>query len=283
MTLYTKDEEGILEQNILFHKAQGIDAFLATDCSSDKSVQIYETYKKKGWVLEVLKETQKGSQSFWVDKMIKIAKEKYGAHWVINSDADEFWYCKNGSLKEELAKIKTNKIFAKLYCMLDENKGSFLFNIKKVIKSFPPNIEKKLITQNKLSKFSQLAKQFPKVICRTQDYIKIHEGNHDADMLSNWTRDVSKNISILHYNIRGLEHFKHRIFRGYQNRELALEQGQMQNVGVHTKYFYEGAMAGKLILDEEYHKAIGKLCQEEIKQYGLVENDLTLKNFFDRK
>jgi hypothetical protein len=91
----------------------------------------------------------------------------------------------------------------------------------------------------------------------------------------------------LHYNIRGLEHFKHRIFRGYENRELALEQmekeQQAKDVGVHTRYFYEGSMAGKLNLDDEYFKAIGKLCQKEIEQYELVVEDLTVKKFFDKR
>lgn len=104
MTLLVKNEEELLEKNLLFHKAMGVDAFIVTDNNSaDGTYGIIEKYRRKGWVVDVIRETATGyEQKEWVDRMIWRAKTSFGADWVINADADEFWYAPSGSLKKEL-------------------------------------------------------------------------------------------------------------------------------------------------------------------------------------
>ena len=83
MTILAKNEEDIIERQILFNKAQGINAFIVTDNnSSDKTPEIFKKYKDKGWILEIIDEKgEDHNQSLWVHKMIMLAKEKYGADW----------------------------------------------------------------------------------------------------------------------------------------------------------------------------------------------------------
>jgi hypothetical protein len=289
MTLYSKNEVDIIEQNILFHKAQGIDAFIASDVSTDGTREIYEKYKNKGWVLEIMDQVGDLDQKYWVDKMILTAREKYGADWIINADIDEFWYCKNGSIKDELSKISENKIFVYLQNIICEDLNNVLANTKKVVRHFPKKVEADLIAQNKLSRFSQFTPSVKKVIHRSQDYLTIHSGNHDVDMFSNWSDKVSSSIVICHYNIRGLEHFKRKTLAVFENMLRSEKRENERNIfskkftadiGRHVKYLYEGAQNGRLNLDDEYYKAIGKFCAKEIEKYGLVENDDTVIKFF---
>ena len=57
MTLLVKDEEEMLEKNLIFHKSLGVDGFIVTDNnSSDATPRILQKYKDKGWILEVINE-----------------------------------------------------------------------------------------------------------------------------------------------------------------------------------------------------------------------------------
>ena len=69
MTLLVKNEEELLERNLLFHKAMGVDAFIVTDNNStDGTCGIIEKYRRKGWVVDVIREAATGyEQKEWVD------------------------------------------------------------------------------------------------------------------------------------------------------------------------------------------------------------------------
>lgn len=106
MTLLVRDEADIVETQIAFHRAAGVDFFVVTDhASSDGTTDILERYAAEG-VLHLLR--QSGDvlrQSEWVTRMARMAAVELGADWVINSDADEFWWPSGGDLKHVLSQI----------------------------------------------------------------------------------------------------------------------------------------------------------------------------------
>lgn len=110
MTLLVKNEEELLAHNLEFHHAMGVDGFIITDNNStDGTPHIIERYRKRGWVLHVINETATDyNQKRWVDRMVMLAKNQYGADWVINADADEFWYSPDNNLKTELCTTHAN-------------------------------------------------------------------------------------------------------------------------------------------------------------------------------
>lgn len=79
MTLLVKNEEGMLEENLQFHKAMGVDGFIITDNNStDSTPDIIRKYKQKGWIKEVIEEKATNyEQKDWVDRMIWKAKTIY--------------------------------------------------------------------------------------------------------------------------------------------------------------------------------------------------------------
>lgn len=76
MTLLVKNEEELLEQNLIFHKQMGVDGFIVTDNNStDHTPDILRKYKELGWIKEIIQEPATDyRQKKWVDRMVWCAK-----------------------------------------------------------------------------------------------------------------------------------------------------------------------------------------------------------------
>lgn len=105
LTLLAKNEADVIDANLAYHLAAGVDFVVATDNgSTDGTLEILERYERDG-VLELIREPSTDfRQGEWVTRMARRAAER-GADWVINADADEFWWPRAGNLKEVLNRL----------------------------------------------------------------------------------------------------------------------------------------------------------------------------------
>jgi hypothetical protein len=101
MTLLVRDEADVVDAQIAFHLHAGVDFVVATDNrSSDATTAILERYERAG-VLQLFRESRDDMrQEEWVTRMARLAATDLGADWVLNADADEFWWPRGGSLKD---------------------------------------------------------------------------------------------------------------------------------------------------------------------------------------
>jgi hypothetical protein len=107
MTLLVRDEADIVDANIAFHLEAGVDFIIATDnASEDGTTEILEAYAHDGCLHHIRLPDRQFSQIEVVTRMARLAATDFGATWVINSDADEFWWPRRGgSLKDALAAV----------------------------------------------------------------------------------------------------------------------------------------------------------------------------------
>jgi hypothetical protein len=108
MTLKVRDEEDVLEDNLRFHHALGVDFFIVTDNGSvDRTPEILARYVDAGLAHVVRDETNelRSHEIRWTTEMAQLAATEYEADWVFHGDADEFWWPASGTLKQVLAKI----------------------------------------------------------------------------------------------------------------------------------------------------------------------------------
>jgi hypothetical protein len=105
LTLLAKNEADVIDANVSYHLNAGVDFIVATDNgSTDGTLDILERYERLG-VLELIREPSSDfQQGAWVTRMARLAAER-GADWVINADADEFWWPRAGNLKEALERL----------------------------------------------------------------------------------------------------------------------------------------------------------------------------------
>lgn len=106
MTLAVRDEADVIEANIRYHLDAGVDFIIATDHrSTDGTTEILRRYERDGRLQLIRRHDEAFRQTEWVNEMARLAATSYGADWVINADADEFWWPHSGTLREVFAAV----------------------------------------------------------------------------------------------------------------------------------------------------------------------------------
>ena len=267
MTLLVKNEAELLEQNLLFHRAMGIDGFIVTDNnSSDKTPEIIRRYRERGWILDVIDEPSTGyNQKKWVDRMIRTAADKFGADWVINADADEFWYAPSCNLKDELCHTRANVLRCRVVNMLPVESIPFT-QWHEVVHHIPTP------ENYNLSPYSIYGREMHKVLHRTAGYVQIAMGNHKVFMLPRFLRPA--NITVYHFNVRSRKQFVEKMINGGKE----LEHHTSSHGGRHWRYFYSLYRSGQL--EQEYDRVVGLSSQNQLRHDGFITKDTHMSDFF---
>lgn len=209
----------------------GVDGFIVTDNgSTDGTRQVLEEYRQKGWILDVIDETEEGYlQAKWCDRMIRLARKKYHADWVISSDADEFWYATSLNLKKEILSnegCNLQAVYLTNFVPI-ENRKDFIDSPYFVHRVVPARLQEKYGLNGGYSH------QVPKVIMKAKDYKMVIDGNHDAEMRHRKICHVS-NIVVYHYFIRNFDHFVSKVKKGGE----ALMKNPNKYMGMHWRIWY---------------------------------------------
>lgn len=226
MTLLVRDEEDIIRENIEFHLSQGVDFIIATDnLSVDDTPDILLEYEKKGVLKYILEREYNYNQHTWVTKMARLACTKYNADWVINNDADEFWWPIDGNLKSTFESIPKTKN------TLKAERTDFV-----AIEKVHPLFYESMIYAKKKS-LNSLGKPLPpKVAHLANAKITVLQGNHGVLGFPSGNV-IDELIEILHFPLRTRKQFIQKILAGgaayERNTELA------QNVGGTWRHLYK--------------------------------------------
>lgn len=267
MTLLVKNEEPLLELNLRFHKAMGVAGFIITDNNStDGTRDIIRRYQKLGWVLEFIEEPGEDyRQQAWVDRMIETARRHFAPDWIINADADEFWYAPCGSLAQEVASVRSNVLQCEVVGMRPLE-GIPLTEWNETVDAAPPAL------REQLSPYSIFSHRTYKVMHRTAGYLRISMGNHKVRMLPRCQRRCD--IAVFHFNIRSKAEFLQKMINGGEQ----LARNPRKHGGRHWRYFYALHLEGRL--EAEYDRVIGTHCLDALKACGAVRTDNRLKDFW---
>ena len=101
-TLVIRDDAELVEAHLAFQLHAGVDFVLAAGDASDGTAEVLERYAEEGR-LRLVPET--GPAEELRARLVQLAATEHGADWVLDGEADEFWWPRGESLTEILAAI----------------------------------------------------------------------------------------------------------------------------------------------------------------------------------
>jgi hypothetical protein len=206
MTLLVRDEEDIVRANLDFHLDRGVDFVIATDNrSEDATTSILEEYRRAG-VLHLIHEADDDyAQGRWVTRMARLAATDHGADWVINNDADEFWWPLDGDLGAVLESVPPGAdavLVPRYNFVVPGEAGDEAFQDRMTVRYAVPYDP---IKGGPIQ---------PKMAHRAHPEASVLQGNHDVRWPGRGAVVEDAALEILHFPIRTLAQFENKIAKG---------------------------------------------------------------------
>jgi len=207
MTLLARNEADIIDAHVAFHLNAGVDLILAIDNGSDDATtEILESYARDGRV-ELTRDDGELDQAKWVTGLARRAATDFGADWVINSDADEFYWPRGGTLKEVLSAVpaRYGGVRGMLRNFAPRPQGDDFFAERMTVRVCNPGVEDN----------SPYSPRF-KAMHRGDPDVSVFWGSNRAlsrglDPLAGWYP-----IDVLHFPIRSLEQCRDKFVRWHE-------------------------------------------------------------------
>jgi len=271
MTLLARDEADVIESWLAFHLNAGADFVVATDNNSvDGTTEVLERYARDGQVHLIREPGNDLRQDEWVTRMARLAATDFSADWVINSDADEFWWPRGASLARVLeaipARYGTVGAFLRTFAPRPDGDEPFAERLTVRFSALAP-----------INDPASLFKPIRKVIHRGHPRIQLTRGNHAVidspfDPLRGWFP-----VEVLHFPLRSLAQCEHKArLQGNAWRSIdrtptayhaqmfeALEAGTMADYYatqvVSNDEVERGVAGGRLVVDARLRDALRQL------------------------
>ncbi|MEP7367168.1 MAG: glycosyltransferase family 2 protein, partial [Acidobacteriota bacterium] len=272
MSLLVRDEASLIAHNIHFHSRLGVDCFVVTDNGSADGTREILAGLQRQYPIVVIDEPERTmKQDDWVNRMARIAAEEFGAKWIINGDADEFWLPASGTLKSVIP-LHDAVLHCRRVNMLATREQveapdyAFYRNALRVSKPYgnapfhqPPW---------ELSEIPiVMAAVANKVMCRLNGLRGVGYGNHHA--AHEGSSAECQDILIYHYPVRTFPEFLSKVI----NHGTSLENnpGIPAHIGWHVRRWF--ALYKQGLIEEEYRRLF--VAREQVDGY-LAEGILTV-------
>jgi glycosyltransferase involved in cell wall biosynthesis len=267
MVLIVRDERDILEANLRYHHAVGVDRFVVTDNgSTDETPEILARFAKAGLV-HVIDEPEDNyyeQERNWLTRMARIAATELQADWVLYGDADEFWLPAEGSLRDVLASIP------KRYGAVVAPRTEFVGR-----PDGPGTFAERLTVREARSRAR------PKLAHRpAQDLVAIDRGGH-AVAVAGPTGAPEWPVRILHFPVRSFAQFEQRAkiaaspaYPGWGRFERLRQQYEDGRLGelyaelvLDDEQVEEGIRSGRLVRDQRLRDLV-RVCPDPLTGTG---------------
>lgn len=276
MAMQVKDEADIIEKNIRYHFHKGCEAFFVVDNgSTDGTRDILDALKAEFDLTIVDDLTPDHNQAANMTMLSHLARKK-GFDWIIENDADEFWFPQSGTLLTGLnrkdAVLRVRRVNVLPTKSAPENWfGSPWHTLNTV------HYDMKLGNENRKNNFL-FAPVLHKVMVNPSGLIGVGGGNHGARHIADKVKKRrysrwNDNVKIFHFALRSYERFERKVENIHKSLQFTVNNNyKKHNFGTHAVYWSEAYEKGTLenvyedmLLDEN--------CIDCFKKLNLIEFD----------
>jgi hypothetical protein len=282
MTLLVRNEADIIEANLDYHLAQGVDFVIVTDHgSSDGTDELLHRYEQAGAITVLREEGEQHHQSVRVTRMARLALTQHCADWVIHNDADEFWWPLSGSLRDVFASIPPD------YGQIEVQRRNFLPSSESVGPFYSRLIYREAQSQNLNGGPLE-----PKVAHRAHPDVIVAPGNHWISGAKLRPAPAGELLEVFHFPMRSYDQFERKVIQtgiGYEkleHRSPEVGRDQLKLLQVYREdalgQYYEDALLddgalqrglqdGSIVLDrrlEDFMRALPERVPEANRPDG---------------
>lgn len=236
MTLLVRNEADMIEANLDFHLAQGVDFVLVTDHgSTDGTRELLRPYERSGVLAVIEASDEAHHQSRRVTRMAQLADCEHHADWVFHNDADEFWWPAAGRLCDVFSAIPAE------FGHITVPRRNFLPG-----EAAPEPFYSRLVHREAESLNLFGTPLEPKVAHRAGPGVVLAPGNHSVTGVHLRQVPDLDLLEIFHYPMRSYEQFEAKVIQTGRGYELLEERSPDPDVGRDQLRLLEIQRAGEL-------------------------------------
>lgn len=271
MTLLVKNEADIIRQNIKFHLDCGVDHIIVADNeSTDGTWDLLKECERDGQLTVTRQDGDDYRQDEWVTRMALNARDSFGADWIINCDADEFWVAKGYNLKDAILATNGNVLLIERQNMLPPLRGGVGDATLSMTEA---------VVRPKEGAFSIMTRIGQKAFVEAKSLVHVGFGNHDVKLCAEKRIDVAPIVGI-HYPVRGYKHFELKVAQG--GSAIERNSAVPQSTGNHWRGWYKLYQEGRL--REAYESYIPSQPERRaLRRAGHLATDLRVANLMKQQ
>lgn len=269
MTLLVSDEDDLVEANLAYHFARGVDCAVVTaNNASEATLDVLSRVAASGRVHVIEEEGRDHAQSRWATRMARLACTHFGADWVMNLDADEFYWPEEAHGLSEIFEAIPERwgILEIPLChyLPPRRDGTFLEHLRvREVRSLKPNGHS----------------HFTKVAHRASPHATVTRGLHGVTGVGLEPVPAWRPITGLHFPVRGYQQFERKVVKSGEAQEVNRDPRNHSPRNLERLRLYREGRLGEfyagLVLDEAVEakgRAEGRLVIDDRLQCWFADH-----------